>query len=96
MVIIFTDLAKDDLASIEQYTREKWGSQQADVYFTQIEDRILSLLHTPFLGVSRSDIADKYRCIPQGKHIIFYRVDGDIIYILGVPHASMDLEKHLE
>ena len=44
----------------------------------------------------RTDVSDGYRCLPEGKHLIFYRVDNDVVYILGVPHASMDLDKHLE
>ena len=40
MKIVFSDLAKQDLASIEEYTREKWGSYQADIYLAQIENRI--------------------------------------------------------
>ena len=96
MKIVFSDLAKQDLASIEEYTREKWGSYQADIYLAQIENRILGLLETPYLGTARTDVSDGYRCSPEGKHLIFYRVDNDVVYILGVPHASMDLDKHLE
>lgn len=96
MIIVFSDLAKQDLASIEEYTRKKWGNHQADIYLAQIENRILGLLQTPYLGTARPDVSDGYRCLPEGKHLIFYRVDNDIVYILGVPHASMDLDKHLE
>ena len=96
MIIVFSDLAKQDLASIEEYTREKWGNYQADTCLAQIENRILGLLQTPYPGTVRSDVSDGYRCLPEGKHLVFYRVDNDIVYILGVPHASMDLDKHLE
>ncbi len=96
MVIVFTDLARDDLVAIEKYTRKKWGRDQADAYLTQIEDRIIGLLKTPYIGRPRPDVAEGYRCLPEGKHIIFYRVDINNVYIIGIPHASMDLEKHLE
>ena len=96
MTIVFSDLAKQDLASIEEYTREKWGNYQADIYLAQIENRILCLLETPYLGTARSDVSDGYRCLPEGKHLIFYCVDNGVVSILGVPHASMDLDKHLE
>jgi hypothetical protein len=33
--------------------------------------------------------------VPEGKYLIFYRVDSEIVKILGVPHASMDIERHL-
>ena len=53
MELEYSDLAKQDLASIEEYTRENWGRNQADLYLAQI------------------------------------------VKILGVPHASMDIERHL-
>lgn len=96
MKLVISDLAKQDLASIEEYTRDNWGDHQADVYLAQVENRILSLLETPYLGTARPDVSDDYRCLPEGKHLIFYRVDGEVVNILGVPHASMDLERHME
>ncbi len=96
MIIVFSDLSKQGLASIEEYTRQKWGNYQADIYLAQIENRILGLLETPYLGTARNDVSNGYRCLPEGKHLIFYRVDNDVIYILGAPHASMDLDKHLQ
>ena len=96
MKLVISKLARDDLASIEKYTRENWGEQQADLYLAQIEHRILSLLERPHMGEARPDVADGYRYLPEGKHLIFYRIDGDMVRILGVPHASMDLDRHLE
>lgn len=96
MKLVISEMAKEDLASIEEYTRDNWGKLQADVYLSQIENRILSLLERPSLGIARPDISDGYRCLPEGKHLIFYRVDNGVVNIIGVPHASMDLERHLE
>ena len=48
-------MAKQDLASIEEYTRENWGSNQADLYLAQIENKILDLLETPYLGTARPE-----------------------------------------
>lgn len=96
MKLVVSELAKEDLASIAEYTRNKWGEQQANVYLLQMERRILSLLENPYLGTDRSDVLNGYRCLPEGKHLIFYRIDGDAVLILGVPHVRMDLERHLE
>ncbi len=96
MRLVISKLAREDLVSIEEYTRENWGEQQSDLYLAQIEHSILSLLETPYIGATRPDVADGYRCLPEGRHLIFYRIDGDVVKILGVPHASMDLNRHLE
>jgi len=47
MQLRITDKAKADLAEIEGYTRESWGSHQAEAYMAELESRILSLLDTP-------------------------------------------------
>jgi toxin ParE1/3/4 len=96
MKLEYSDLAEEHLASIAEYTREHWGNHQATIYLAQIENRILGLLKIPYLGTPRPDISDGYRYLPEGKHLIFYRVDGDVVNILGIPHASMDLGPHLE
>jgi len=94
MELKYSDLAEEQLSSIEKYTRERWGLQQADRYLAQIENRILSLLESPYLGVERPDILDNCRGLQEGKHIILYRVDGNVINILAVPHANMNLDQH--
>jgi len=96
MKLVISEMAKQDLASIEEYTRDNWGKRQADDYLSQIENRFLRLLESPYLGTARPDVSEGYRCLPEGKHLIFYRVDDDAVNISGVPHTSMDLERHLE
>ncbi len=74
---------------------EKWGEKQAENYIYQLEKKFKELVHTPNLGRSRPDIQKGYRSFPEGKHIIFDRVANNIIEIIGIPHASMDIETHL-
>jgi len=94
MELRYSDLAKQQLASIEKYTRERWGINQADRYLAQIENRILALLETPYLGVERPDLVENCRGVPEGKHIILYRIDDNAISILAIPHANMNLDRH--
>lgn len=93
MKLVVSNLAKENLASIEDYTRKKWGSCQADKYLAQIEARMFDLLETPYLGIARPELSEGYRCLPEGKHLIFYRIDNDTVNILGIPHSRMDLER---
>jgi len=96
MKLRITDKAKEDLAEIDGYTRENWGNHQADTYMAELENRFVSLLGTPYLGSARPEVSQGYRCLPEGKHLIFYRIEGDVVEILGIPHARMDIERHLE
>jgi len=90
-----TQAAKNDLKEIWRYTVRKWNEQQAEKYIYQLEKKFKDLVHAPHLGRSRSDIKIGYRSLPEGKHVIFYRVTDDIIEIIGIPHASMDVETYL-
>jgi toxin ParE1/3/4 len=90
-----TPAAKNDLKEIWSYTVKRWSEQQAEKYIYQLEKKFKDLVKTPNLGRSRPDIQKGYRSLPEGKHIIFYRVADDIIEIIGIPHASMDVETHL-
>lgn len=89
-----TPAAKNDLKEIWQYTIETWGEQQAETYVLQLEKKFRELVNSPFLGRSRPDIHKDYRSLLEGKHLIFYRVTQDIIEIIGIPHASMDVLSH--
>jgi toxin ParE1/3/4 len=62
----------------------------------QLESRLLSLLDTPYLGFARPDVSPGYRCLPEGKHLIFYRIENELVEVLGVPHMRMDIDRHLE
>ena len=90
-----TQVAKNDLKEIWRYTVQNWSEQQAEKYIYQLEKKFQDLVQNPHLGRSRSDIQKGYRSLLEGQHIIFYRVTNDIIEIIGIPHASMDVETHL-
>jgi len=90
-----TTAAKNDLKEIWQYTVEKWGEKQAENYIYQLEKKFKELIKTPKLGRSRLEIRKGYRSLPEGKHISFYRVVDNIIEVIGIPHANMDVETHL-
>jgi len=95
MRLDFTDLALEDLASIEEYTRNNWGAQQADIYVSLIEQGISNILENPELGKKRPDIAEECRYIPEHEHLIFYRIEDDKIIILAIPHGSMENKNYL-
>lgn len=71
-------------------------NSRADIYLAQIENRIPGLLETPYPGTAHNNVSNGHRYLPEGKHLIFYHVANDVIYTLGIPHASMDLDKRLQ
>jgi toxin ParE1/3/4 len=86
-----TERAVDDLRSIGRYTVERWGIDQRNKYLRQLNGRFAWLANNPRLGRSRTDISKDYYSFSEGEHLIFYRINGDAIEIIGIPHRQMDI-----
>ena len=86
-----TPLALSDLDAIADYSLDRWGPDQTQMYLQQIADRFQWLAEKPGLGRVRDEVAQGYRSFPEGKHVIFYICLDDGIAIIGVPHAAMDV-----
>jgi toxin ParE1/3/4 len=91
-----SDLAIADLVGIEDYTARTWGEAQADKYLDQLEQRFYWLAEHVQSGKSRADIESRLCSFPEGKHIIFYRLDGIMLEVARILHRSMDVEQQFE
>ncbi|MFQ5519114.1 MAG: type II toxin-antitoxin system RelE/ParE family toxin [Mariprofundus sp.] len=88
--------AQSDLMSIGRFTAKEWGLAQRNFYLKQIDDCFSQIAENPKLGMACDFIANGYRKLPQGSHIIFYKQGSDgIIEIIRVLHQSMDVESKL-
>ncbi len=90
-----TPAARNDIKQIWHYSVDTWGETQAAAFTTQLETRFDEIAENPFLGRARSDVAQGYRSLPCGKHVIFYTISNEIVEIIGIPHASMDVDHRL-
>ena len=86
-----TPAALADLEAIADYTLASWGEQQMESYVLELTDRCEWLGQNPHAGRPRTDIHPAYFCFPQGKHLVFYVLDGADVSIIGFPHQSMDI-----
>lgn len=91
-----TPRALQDLDAIADYSLKEWGERQTLKYISEIEDRLVWLGEHPLLGRAREDIGPNYRSFRQGSHIIFYLIGEELITIIGIPHAAMDIQAHFE
>jgi toxin ParE1/3/4 len=80
--------AEDDLAEIALYTIEQWSLEQADRYLTEIEACCESLLRSPALGRRCDDFWPGFRRIERKRHVIFYMVDEEGIFVGRILHES--------
>lgn len=89
--------AKDDLLGIFLYTLETWGEEQVPVYLNLVETAFQQITENPMTSGSknREDIATGCRIFRSGKHIIFYRMNGEHIEIARILHESMDFTQHV-
>ncbi len=90
-----TRRAEADLWDIADYTRRTWGDEQCARYLGQLEACCGRLAEHPILGRACDRIRPGLRRREQGKHVIFYRRDGDGILVLRILHERMLHEVHL-
>jgi toxin ParE1/3/4 len=92
--------AKRDLRSIAQFTENRWGRTQRNLYIKQLDETFLMLARKPNLGISCDYIRDGYKKFPQGSHIgshiIFYKCSTPAnILVVRILHKSMDYDSQL-
>ena len=88
--------ALQDLDLIADYSLERWGADQTQVYIEALFKRFQWLAEHPRLGQDRSEIRPELRSFPEGRHFVVYKIADEGIDILAVPHRSMDLENYLD
>lgn len=93
--IHFSEAAKSDLVDIWVATERQWGEAQADRYLDDIDRALKELIANPQMGVDCSDLLQGARKLITGRHLVFYEVDSDKIFVIRVLHQSMDVPRHL-
>jgi toxin ParE1/3/4 len=90
-----TRTARQDLAEIGRYTERRWGVAQRRAYLAQLDARMDLLVDHPQVGVAREDVRPGYRCLREGRHLIFYRAAADTVEIVRILHQRMDVRRYL-
>ncbi|MCF6299841.1 MAG: type II toxin-antitoxin system RelE/ParE family toxin [Proteobacteria bacterium] len=95
--IRLSDLAKQDLLSIFNYTIENWGEEQARNYAQRLSNCFDLLAQSPDIGSQRNNFFKNALSFSVGSHIVFYTKDNDPdshLEIASILHQSLDLEQH--
>lgn len=89
----FARRAIADLEAIEDYGRQVHGPVQAIRYADDLLTAMQSLLEFPGSGpsIGRRGVRRKL----SGRHMIYYRAEGDIVRIIRILHQRMDPTRHL-
>lgn len=94
MTFFLSPVAASDIENIRDYTIAEWSNEQAHSYLTALFVRFRWLAENPSLGRNRDDVKQGYKSFPEGKHVVFYRLMGNEVEILGVVHQNADYINH--
>lgn len=95
MKLDLTDAALSDLREIREYTLQNWGERQEDEYLKAMWRRFTEILNDPSRFRLRDDLFSGCRIAAQEKHIILFRVEGDVLQVIRVLHGAMDIKRHI-
>jgi toxin ParE1/3/4 len=87
--------AEQDLDEIWDFTKGRWGREQANRYVLQIRRAIETIAADPRHGDRYDDVNGGLMKYPAGSHVVFYKVVPAGIDIVPVLHGSMDFKRHL-
>ncbi|MCW4462198.1 type II toxin-antitoxin system RelE/ParE family toxin [Sphingomonas sp. BT-65] len=85
-----------DLDEIASYSIAMFGVDVADAYVSELHKAFALLSEFPELGVLVAELKRRPRCLPCGRHRIFYRYEDDIVLVIRVLHHAMDPRQWLD
>jgi toxin ParE1/3/4 len=81
------------LEAIGEFTEDHWGEAQRRRYLAILDDCFHDLANHPRKG--RFIEALNLFCYPKEKHLIYYSLRDQDIYIVDILHESMDPLRHI-
>ncbi len=87
--------AQADLENIWDYTVTHWGEVQAEDYTRDIQAACEALSNGMLVSRSADDIRAGYRKVAVGSHVMFFRMQSDMVEIIRILHQSMDVGRHI-
>jgi len=90
-----SNAAVSDLRDIWWYTAGNWGVEQADRYADDIQSVCDDLASVKKIGRPVHEHVGYFR-YTIARHVIFFKEQGDAIFVARILHERMDLVRHLE
>ncbi len=90
-----TSKAYGDLESIARYTQTTWGVEQRKAYLSRLDQSFHLIAENVWIGKDCDHIREGYCSHAVGRHLVFYRVEGEAVTIVRILHQSMDVERQL-
>lgn len=94
-ILEISNEAYDDLIDIQSYTLQEFGERQWEKYNLFLERGLEHILNYPYTGHARTDVSKNYLTWPVEEHIMIYRVEDNVIYLVRVLHRKMNFLRWL-
>lgn len=89
-----SEAARRDFRDILSYTLKTWGGHQLVSYRNIIDTKLRSLAQDPSAG--RDSIKPSLRVLAAGRHRIYFRTEGQTVYVVRILHERMDPSRILD
>lgn len=83
-----------DVYNIMDYTAENFGLKQAGVYYDSLQKTFDLLIKNPKIGRLAENLGEQLHRYIHQKHIIFYTIRENDIFILRIIHHKEDSENY--
>ena len=88
--------AYDDLVDIQNYTYAEFGESQWRKYEALLNKAFGHILDNPYSGHKRDDLPNEYLAHNVGGHVIVFRIEHLVIYVVRVLHRRMNFPYQVE
>ncbi len=88
--VTYSALARKDLQNIRNWTLEKFGVKQSDVYIRQIDAAVHLIAKNPGLARDASSIRPHLKKLFVGGHVVYFRINDPSIAVVRILHGKMD------
>lgn len=87
--------AEEDLVEIYSYGILQFGYTQANNYVFGLEETLLKLAQSPFMGKQSDFVSKGLRSFVYKSHIIFYQLEDRGVLIVRILNQSRDYNSFL-
>ena len=92
-LVLYSQKAETNLESIVDFTRDRWGQEQAEAYLNGLVDTFYLLAKRPAMGRVYSTRQPTWRRFEHVSHVILYQPIPEGIRIQRVIHKRQLLER---
>ncbi len=88
--LTFRPQAEADLTGIWDFTAGRWSTEQAERYFTGLNQTLALLCAHPEIARLRTEFTPPVRLHPYRSHLVIFTADEEVLEVIRVVHMRSD------